>query len=154
MCLNNIALMSNTGIHKINTKENCMYHDRKSDTKLLIQFAKDQGFDEPDLMEAVVRLEACHNEGLMDYGIPFESIANKKTVKNASKLIEKSTKDRLTVTDYRNDLAFQLKSADDLDWDYFVEIAIKTKIAADKSGENMPEIDRTLNEIIDSAKNS
>lgn len=45
-----------------------MSHNRKTDTELLIQFTKDKGFDQPDLMEAVVRLEMCHREELLDYG--------------------------------------------------------------------------------------
>lgn len=45
-----------------------MTHSRMSDTEQLIQFTKNQGIVEPDLLEAVLRLEECHKEGLVDYG--------------------------------------------------------------------------------------
>jgi len=45
-------------------------HTRKTDEQLLIQFVMDQGFDEPDLVEAAVRLEEGIKEGLQDYSIP------------------------------------------------------------------------------------
>jgi len=42
-------------------------HTRKSDEELLMQFAIDQGFDEPGLVEAVERLQRCHEDGTQDY---------------------------------------------------------------------------------------
>lgn len=39
----------------------------KSDLEILIQFAKDQGWDEVDVMFAVQRLEMALSEGLKDY---------------------------------------------------------------------------------------
>lgn len=42
-------------------------HTRKSDEELLIQFVKDQGWDEPDLVLAVLRLEVAIREGLQEY---------------------------------------------------------------------------------------
>ena len=47
-----------------------MTHTRQGDEELLIQFVEDQGFDEPDLVEAADRLKRCHKEGLQDYSIP------------------------------------------------------------------------------------
>jgi hypothetical protein len=43
-------------------------HTRETDEKLLMEFVKDQGWSEPDLIEAVERLDKCHKEGLQDYG--------------------------------------------------------------------------------------
>lgn len=56
-------------------------HTRKSDTEMLIQFAKDQGFDHSELMEAVERLEQCHKEELQDYGCAIKLISVKSTAK-------------------------------------------------------------------------
>ena len=42
---------------------------RKTDEELLIQFANDQGFDQPELMEAIERLKNCITEELQDYSI-------------------------------------------------------------------------------------
>lgn len=39
--------------------------------------------------------------------------------------------------DYRDDLVFQLKTPDDLDWDYFLETAWKAKVQADRENRNM-----------------
>lgn len=46
-----------------------MAHTYTSDVQVLIQFAKDQGWDEPDVVEAYIRLEAAIAEGLSDYSI-------------------------------------------------------------------------------------
>ena len=43
-------------------------HTRKTDEQLLIQFVKDQGFDQIELVEAADRLEKCIREKLQDYG--------------------------------------------------------------------------------------
>lgn len=43
---------------------------RKSDEELLIQFVADQGWDQPDLVEAAERLKECINENLQDYSKP------------------------------------------------------------------------------------
>ena len=40
---------------------------RKSDEELLIEFVADQGWDQPDLIEAAERLKKCIAEGLQDY---------------------------------------------------------------------------------------
>lgn len=45
-------------------------HTRQEDEELLMQFAEEQGWGEPDLMEAVDRLRNCHKEELQDYSIP------------------------------------------------------------------------------------
>ena len=45
-------------------------HTRETDERLLMQFALDQGWDMPDLMEAVERLSKCHEDRLQDYSIP------------------------------------------------------------------------------------
>lgn len=37
----------------------------------------------------------------------------------------------------RSDLLFQLKTPDDLDWNYFLETAIRAKLKADATGTNM-----------------
>ncbi|MCY9864976.1 hypothetical protein OTK49_20890 [Vibrio coralliirubri] len=37
----------------------------------------------------------------------------------------------------RSDLMFQLKTPEDLDWDYFLETSIRAKIKADATGVNM-----------------
>lgn len=52
-----------------------MSHTRRSDTEKLIQFAMDQGRDEPELMDSVVRLEACHKEELQDYAVPETEVS-------------------------------------------------------------------------------
>ncbi len=39
----------------------------------------------------------------------------------------------------RKDLVYQLYTADEIDWDYFVETANKAKYEADKEGRNMKE---------------
>ena len=52
--------------------ENVM-HTMDSDILLLIQFVRDQGFDEPDLVEAAERLENAINEGYSGYSIPNTS---------------------------------------------------------------------------------
>ncbi len=44
------------------------HHNRTKDELLLMQFVEDQGFDLPELMEAVERLKTCHKEKLQDYG--------------------------------------------------------------------------------------
>lgn len=47
-------------------KEEAM-NTRKSDEELLIQFVGDQGWDQPDLVEAAERLKRCIAEKLQDY---------------------------------------------------------------------------------------
>ena len=49
-----------------------MPHTYESDVQVLIQFAKDQGWDLPDVMEAVARLEAAIMSDLNDYSTPSE----------------------------------------------------------------------------------
>lgn len=49
-------------------------HTRKSDELLLIQFVEDQGFGEPDLVEAAERLKDCIFKGLTDYSVPITQI--------------------------------------------------------------------------------
>lgn len=44
-------------------------HTRKTDEELLIQFALDHGWDEPELMNAVNRIKNCHKEQLQDYAV-------------------------------------------------------------------------------------
>ena len=46
-----------------------MTHTYVSDVQTLIQFAKDQGWDLPDVMETVERLEYAIMEELDDYSI-------------------------------------------------------------------------------------
>lgn len=47
-------------------------------------------------------------------------------------------KNELTRLDVlRSDLVFQLKTPDDLDWDYFVETAKMAREQANKEGRNM-----------------
>ena len=41
----------------------------------------------------------------------------------------------------RSDLQFQLQTPDELDWDYFLETAVKAKYAADKEGRNFTSIE-------------
>lgn len=48
----------------------------------------------------------------------------------------------------RQDLKFQLGTIDDLDWDYFLETAMRAKLLADEVGINMPECERDIHEII------
>ena len=45
-------------------------HTRRSDEELLIEFVGDQGWDEPDLVEAAARLKDCIEKKLKDYSIP------------------------------------------------------------------------------------
>lgn len=47
-----------------------MSHTRASDEQLLIQFVEDQGWDDPDLVEAAERLKDCIKEELQDYAYP------------------------------------------------------------------------------------
>jgi len=47
-------------------------HTRKSDEELLIQFIDDQGWDQPDLVEAAARLKDCIEKELQDYSISEE----------------------------------------------------------------------------------
>jgi predicted nucleotidyltransferase len=47
-----------------------MTHTYTSDVQVLIQFAKDQGWDILEVMNAVERLEMAINEKLDDYSIP------------------------------------------------------------------------------------
>lgn len=44
-----------------------------------------------------------------------------------------------SVDDFRKDLAHQLKTADDMDWDYFVETALRAQQKANRTGVNMNE---------------
>lgn len=55
---------------------------------------------------------------------------------------------------FHKDLAFQLKTAEELDWDYFLETAMKAKMAADREEVNHPECERSIEEIIEDAKAS
>lgn len=57
-----------------------------------------------------------------------------------------------TLDKLRSDLVFQLKTPEDLDWDYFLETALKAKLTADNTNINMVECVRTLEEIITDAK--
>ncbi len=59
-----------------------------------------------------------------------------------------------TLDKLRTDLAFQLKTPEDLDWDYFLETALKAKLTADNANINMVECERSLEEIITDAKAS
>lgn len=47
-----------------------MAHTYESDVELLIQFAKDQGFDLPDVIDAAKRLEDALLLDLNDYSYP------------------------------------------------------------------------------------
>ena len=47
-----------------------MTHTYTSDVQVLIQFAKDQGWDLLEVMKAVERLEMAIDEKLDDYSIP------------------------------------------------------------------------------------
>lgn len=49
-----------------------MAHTYTSDVQVLIQFAKDQGWDLIDVVEAFMRLEAAIKKDLTDYSIPEE----------------------------------------------------------------------------------
>jgi predicted nucleotidyltransferase len=49
-----------------------MAHTYTSDVQVLIQFAKDQGWDLCDVMDSVARLEKAIVEELDDYSIPEE----------------------------------------------------------------------------------
>jgi len=66
---------------------------------------------------------------------------------------EKSYKNtaKLELESLRSDLKFQLGTIDDLDWNYFLETAMKAKIVADKSELNMPSSERYISEIIGDA---
>ncbi len=44
-------------------------HTRKTDEELLVQFVKDQGFDQQYLVEASKRLEKCIKSKLQDYAV-------------------------------------------------------------------------------------
>lgn len=44
-----------------------------------------------------------------------------------------------SVDDFRKDLTHQLKTADDMDWDYFVETALRAQQEASRTGVNMNE---------------
>jgi len=46
-------------------------HTKDSDITLLIQFVEDQGFDEPDLVEAADRLQKAMRQGLSGYSFPI-----------------------------------------------------------------------------------
>lgn len=48
------------------------FDTKKSDIEKLIQFVMDQGFDEPDLVQAANRLQHMLNEELQDYSYPKE----------------------------------------------------------------------------------
>lgn len=80
-----------------------------------------------------------------------DNTVDRKKLVQSSKLSEDAEASKTTVNDYRKDLEFQLKTPDNIDWDYFLEVAIKAKVEADKLGENMPAYDRSLNEIIGDA---
>lgn len=62
--------------------------------------------------------------------------------------------DHVILEKLRTDLAFQLKTADELDWDYFLETALKAKFSADSDNINMVECEHSLEEIITDAKAS
>lgn len=47
-----------------------MFHTYTSDVEVLIQFAKDQGWNRPDIVEACSRLEDAIEKDLCDYSIP------------------------------------------------------------------------------------
>lgn len=47
-----------------------------------------------------------------------------------------------SLDDIKKDLVFQLGTIDDLDWDYFLETAIRAKLQADREGINKPELDQ------------
>lgn len=53
-------------------ERNMAAYTRQGDEELLMQFAEDQGWDEPDLIEALERLRECHKKRLQDYSIPFD----------------------------------------------------------------------------------
>jgi hypothetical protein len=48
------------------------WHNRKTDELLLMEFAIEQGYDDPELMAAVERLRECHQKDLLDYASPGE----------------------------------------------------------------------------------
>lgn len=50
----------------------------------------------------------------------------------------------LSLDTLRADLAFQLQSPEDLDWDYFLETAVKAKVVSDRMGLNRPESPRSI----------
>lgn len=47
-----------------------------------------------------------------------------------------------SLDDIKKDLVFQLGTIDDLDWDYFLETAVRAKLQADHEGINKPELDQ------------
>ena len=47
-----------------------MAHTYTSDVQVLIQFAKDQGWDQLDVVEAYTRLDEAIAKDLSDYSIP------------------------------------------------------------------------------------
>jgi len=49
-----------------------MAHTYTSDVQVLIQFAKDQGFDLLEVMESVSRLESAIDADLIDYSFPVD----------------------------------------------------------------------------------
>lgn len=60
-----------------------------------------------------------------------------------------------SIDDLRSDLEFQIKTLEDLDWDYFLETAVRAKIQADLEGRNKPEtpdVARSIDEIISDAE--
>jgi hypothetical protein len=57
-----------------------------------------------------------------------------------------------SVDDIRKDLIFQLETPEDLDWDYFLETAMRAKTQADMEMVNMVEYEREVEEIINDAK--
>ncbi|MBJ7266360.1 hypothetical protein [Idiomarina abyssalis] len=60
---------------------------------------------------------------------------------------------KASTQELRADLTFQLGMPEDLDWDYFVETAIRAKLASDEEGVNKPwqEEGRTVEEITEDA---
>lgn len=52
----------------------------------------------------------------------------------------------------RKDLVLQLETPEDLDWDYFLETALKARFIADNANVNMVEHERSIEEIISDAK--
>jgi hypothetical protein len=57
-----------------------------------------------------------------------------------------------SVDDIRKDLIFQLETPEDLDWDYFLETAMRAKTQADMEMVNMVEYEREVEGIINDAK--
>ena len=50
-----------------------MVHTYTSDVQVLIQFAKDQGWDIPEVVEAYIRLDDAIDQDLSDYSIPADN---------------------------------------------------------------------------------